>query len=117
VFDGNNTYCEGEYSKVEPDVFYGGAGDLSVGVTVDGVRYGAGDWSAPQLSDDGTFYQIGMLLDDDTGISAVTVAASSHGYGGVTADGADVGHPEWGACLYKHSTWSWRDGTVTAAGT
>ncbi|UNM09908.1 MAG: hypothetical protein H7A35_07560 [Planctomycetales bacterium] len=117
VYDGNNTFCEGEYSKVEPDVFYGGAGDLGVGVTVDGVRYGAGDWSAPQLSDDGTYYQIGMLLDENTGISSVTIAASAHGFGGVTADGADVGHPEWGACLYKHSTWSWRDGTVTAAGT
>ncbi|UNM09906.1 MAG: hypothetical protein H7A35_07550 [Planctomycetales bacterium] len=117
IYDGNNTFCEGEYSKVEPDVFYGGSGDLGVAITVDGVRYGAGDWSAPQLSDDGTYYQIGMLLDENTGISSVTIAASAHGFGGVTADGADVGHPEWGACLYKHSTWSWRDGTVTAAGT
>ncbi|MEZ5337339.1 MAG: hypothetical protein R3F46_03665 [bacterium] len=99
-------------SKVEPDVFYGGSGDLGVNVIpVDGVRYGAGDWSAPQLPDDNTYYQIGMLLDENLGISSVTVAASAHAFGGATAD-VDVGHPEWGNCLYKHSTWSWRDGTV-----
>ena len=117
LYSGTNTRCEGEYSKIEPDVFYGGAGDLGVNVTVDGVRYGSGDWSAPTLSDDGTYYQIGMLVDEDLGLSHVTIAASAHGFGGVTANGEDVDHAEWGACLYKHSTWSWRDGTITAAGT
>ncbi|MEZ5337331.1 MAG: hypothetical protein R3F46_03625 [bacterium] len=117
VYSGNNTYCDGDFSKVEPDVFYGGSGDLGVNVTVDGVRYGAGDWSAPQLSDDNTYYQIGMLLDENLGISSVTVAPVRMPSAARRRTVWMWAIRSWGNCLYKHSTWSWRDGTVTAAGT
>jgi len=115
-FTGSNVYCRstGDEYIPSPPVYYGGSGDLSGTVLVEGSRNDPGDpWEAVPFN--GSYYELALPSGD--GLATVNVKLFATGNGGVTRSGADEGHAEWGDCLYKYYVWAFRNGTIQAAGT
>jgi hypothetical protein len=105
LYTGKNVYCkDGEYTAVQPTLYYGANGKLSVGVSVDGMRYlGTDPWSPVPFSTDNLRYEIPL---EDDGMDTVSVAMHAQAYGGETnASGK-----------YKYYVWAFRDGLINPAG-
>jgi hypothetical protein len=113
LINGDSVYCDNEYTQ-QPTVFYGGSGDLAVNVTLESYSLDAGATYNP-LPFNGTNYELALPAED--GLSFANIKMFASATGGNTQLGADVGHPDWGDCLYKHYVWAFRNGTIQAAGT
>ena len=104
LYTGSNVYCKDGTYEPTGTLYYGGTGPLAVNVSVDGMRYdGADPWEPVPFNESLSRYEVPL---EDDGLDTVTLAMHAQAYGGETdADGK-----------YKYYVWSFRDGTIQAAG-
>ncbi|MBN2083117.1 PKD domain-containing protein [bacterium] len=112
-FTGDHVFCaqSGDYyDRIDPPVYYGGNGPLSVGVYVDGMRFSADylgdpdatDWLSVPMDSTSAYYMIAL---PNNGVHTVDLSLYAQAYGGQTD--AD--------CNYRYYIWAFRDGTIQPA--
>lgn len=118
TFNGSNTFCDGTFTRSYPYLHYNNkpSAPLAADLLVDQYLTGNGNWRTVSPDQDGRLLRV-PWTDEGAGQRSATVRALANPYGGVTVNGVDIGHPEWGKGLYRSCTWLWQDGTVTPAGT
>jgi hypothetical protein len=116
-FDGNNTFCEGDYRQSIPDLEYNASGAaLDARLLIDMQQDGNGDWQQIEMDLPRRMLH-SPWIDAGGGQRSATIRALVQPSGGVTLAGEDIGQPGWGRGLYRSCTWLWHDGTITPAGT